>query len=130
MNGTFKRSEPLLEKRLQDLLGPDERLIAGGAGRTKLKRLPQLLSFTGYYLALTTDRLFVIYHDRMWGTPGKLRTQIPRSEISPGDVDVNNGRSEFGLRLRRNGDEVFNLSFSGGERRAAEEIASALTTTG
>ena len=130
MNGTFRRSEAALQERLRHLLTPDERFVTGGAGRTKLKKLPQLLSFTGYYLALTTDRLFVIYHDRMWGTPGKLHKEIPRREISPFDVDVHNGRSEFGLRLRHNGDVVFDLSFSGGERRAAEDIATALTATG
>lgn len=70
----LRSSEELLRRRLEGEWRQGEEFVAGAAGRAKVWLLPQSMSLTGYYVALTTERLFILYHDRLTSGPARSRT--------------------------------------------------------
>ena len=129
MSGTLYSSEELIRKRLSSELRPDEKFVAGAAGRTKLRRLPQSMSLTGYFVALTTQRLIVYYYDRLTSRPAKVRAQIIRQGVESRDVTSTEARNSVHINLTLDAEVVFDLVFSGREKRAAAAIASSFNAS-
>jgi hypothetical protein len=127
MNGTLRTSEHLLRQRLQDELKEREVFVAGAAGRTRVRLIPQSLSLTGYYIALTTDRLFVFYYDKLTSSPGKLHTDIGRSVIAASDVKMTDQGKSCAISVSHDGNAVFNLVFDRREKPSATKIGMQLT---
>lgn len=124
----LRSSEELLRRRLEGELRQGEEFVAGAAGRTKMRLLPQSMSLTGYYVALTTERLFVLYHDRLTSRPGSMKDLIELRDIGSREVEsAMSGRSAR-IRLERRAATVFDLVFSGREREAATVISSRIAT--
>lgn len=123
MIGILRSSEELLRKRLNSELRSGEEFVTGAAGRTKVRFVPQSLSLTGYYVALTTERVLVFYFDRATSSPGKLYRGLERSDISPDEIWINYQKTFLHIVMRNQGEELFNLVFRGREKRLAVKLA-------
>lgn len=129
MNGTFQSTEHLLTGRLSNELRSGERFVAGAAGRTNTNILPQSFSFTGAYLALTTDRLLLFDYDRLTSRPAKLRDQLSVKIVSGDSVSVRAKGRGLSIRVDRIDENFFDLVFSGREKAAARTIATILKSS-
>lgn len=126
MNGTLHTSETLLRKRINEDLRRGEEYVAGAAGKTKLRLLPQSMSLTGYYVALTTQRVILYHYDRLTSRPAGIKEEIEIRDIESNGVETTVSRNSIQIRLTGSEDTEFHLVFSGREKRSAALMASSL----
>ncbi|GAB7042930.1 hypothetical protein JCM9533A_67810 [Catenuloplanes niger JCM 9533] len=121
-----RSSEESLRRRTAGELRAGEMFVAGAAGRARTRWLPQSMSLRGCYVVLTSERVLTFAHDRLTGRPAGVTARIELPDLEGGDVEsVVRGRS-VRLRLRKDAKVVFDLVFSGGEKRAGATIASGI----